>query len=357
MSKLTNPIADDLDFGLRKKNGQNEILLEVKNLQKYFPIQKGVLRKTTGWIKAVDGVSFDIRAGETLGLVGESGCGKTTAGRCILQLEKPTGGEINFYQDGKKTSVNIHTINTLKKDMQIIFQDPYSSLDPRMTIERIIAEPLLTHGMKDKKEIQARVVDLLKSVGLSVEHMKRFPHEFSGGQRQRIGIARALALNPKLIICDEPVSALDVSIQAQVINLLEDLQEQLGLTYLFISHDLSVVNYLCDRVAVMYLGQIVELTEVDELFANPSHPYTEALFSAIPVPDPDLQIEQIILEGDVPSPADPPKGCHFHPRCRYAESICKNEPVFLKPLSNNSGHYTSCLLAEKLILKGVGVSA
>jgi oligopeptide/dipeptide ABC transporter ATP-binding protein len=357
MNKLTNPIAkDDLEFGLRKKVGQNEILLEVKNLQKHFPIQKGFLRKTTGWIKAVDGVSFDIKAGETLGLVGESGCGKTTAGRCILQLEKPTGGEINFYQDGKKTSVNFHTIHTLKEDMQIIFQDPYSSLDPRMTIERIIAEPLLTHGMKDTVEIHARIVDLLKSVGLSVEQMKRFPHEFSGGQRQRIGIARALALNPKLIICDEPVSALDVSIQAQVINLLEDLQQQLGLTYLFISHDLSVVNYLCDRVAVMYLGQIVELTAVDELFANPCHPYTEALFSAIPVPDPDFQFEQIILEGDVPSPANPPTGCHFHPRCRYVQTICKNEPAILKPLSNNSSHYTSCHLAEKLILKGVNGS-
>ncbi len=335
----------------------NNTLLEVKNLQKYFPIQKGILRKTVGWVKAVDDINFDVKAGETLGLVGESGCGKTTTGRCILQLERPTGGLVDFYPNGIKTPVNKDSIKALKKDMQIIFQDPYSSLNPRLTIEKIVAEPLMAHGIKSKFEIYDRVAELLKSVGLSTEHMKRFPHEFSGGQRQRVGIARALALNPKLIICDEPVSALDVSIQAQVINLLEDLQAELGLTYLFISHDLSVVNYICDRVAVMYLGKIVELAEVDELFANPKHPYTEALFSAIPVPDPDFQFEQIILEGDVPSPSNPPKGCHFHPRCRYAQAICKNEPALLKPLTDNSNHYTSCHLAENLALKGVRVSA
>ncbi len=335
----------------------NDTLLNVKNLQKYFPIQKGFLRKTVGWVKAVDHISFDIKKGETLGLVGESGCGKTTTGRCILQLESPTGGEVDFYLHGVKTPVNKKSIQTLKKDMQIIFQDPYSSLNPRLTIEKIIAEPLITHGINSKSEIRDRVAELLTSVGLSSAHMKRFPHEFSGGQRQRVGIARALALHPKLIVCDEPVSALDVSIQAQVINLLEDLQAEFGLTYLFISHDLSVVNHICDRVAVMYLGNIVELAEVDELFANPRHPYTEALFSAIPVPDPDFQLEQIILEGDVPSPSNPPKGCHFHPRCRFAREICKREPVLLRPLKDNSNHYTSCHFAEDLALKGVRVSA
>lgn len=335
----------------------SDTLLNVKNLQKYFPIQKGFLRNTVGWVKAVDQISFDIKKGETLGLVGESGCGKTTTGRCILQLESPTGGEVDFYLDGVRTPVNKKSIQMLKKDMQIIFQDPYSSLNPRLTIEKIIAEPLITHGIKNKAEIGDRVAKLLDSVGLSSEHMKRFPHEFSGGQRQRVGIARALALHPKLIVCDEPVSALDVSIQAQVINLLEDLQAEFGLTYLFISHDLSVVNHICDRVAVMYLGNIVELAEVDELFASPGHPYTEALFSAIPVPDPDFQLEPIILEGDVPSPSNPPTGCHFHPRCRYARGICKSEPVLLKPVKGNSNHYTSCHLAEELALKGVRVSA
>ncbi|HEX3044491.1 MAG TPA: ABC transporter ATP-binding protein [Bacillota bacterium] len=332
-------------------------MLEVRNLQKYFPIQKGVLRKTVGWVKAVDNVSFSIKAGETLGLVGESGCGKTTTGRCILQLEHPTGGEIDFYPTNEKIPVTRKTIKSLRKDLQIIFQDPYSSLNPRMTIEKIVAEPLITHGLKNKSEISDRVKELLNSVGLSGEHMRRFPHEFSGGQRQRIGIARALALNPKLIICDEPVSALDVSIQAQVINLLEDLQERLGLKYLFIAHDLSVVNYICDRVAVMYLGQIVELTGVDELFESPRHPYTEALFSAIPVPDPDFQFEQIILEGDVPSPSNPPRGCYFHPRCRFAQEICKHESALLKPLPHNPNHFSSCHLADQLTLKGVRVSA
>jgi oligopeptide/dipeptide ABC transporter ATP-binding protein len=240
--------------------------------------------------------------------------------------------------------------------MQFIFQDPYSSLNPRMTVERIVAEPLVTHGVKNKTELRERVVELLSAVGLSGDHLSRFPHEFSGGQRQRVGIARALALNPKLVICDEPVSALDVSVQAQVINLLQDLQEQYGLTYLFVAHDLSVVYHVCNRVAVMYLGRIVELTDVDELFANPKHPYTEALFSAIPIPDPDNQLEQIILEGDVPSPSDPPSGCNFHPRCRYAQSICRQELPRLVATKENTHHLVACHFAEELSLRGIKIA-
>ncbi len=334
---------------------RNQVLLEVKDLYKLFPIQRGVLRSTVGHVRAVDGVSFQVKNGETLGLVGESGCGKTTTGRCIIRLEPPTKGEIIFNKDGQPVRIDQRTIKSLRRDMQIIFQDPFSSLNPRMTVERIIAEPLITHGMKNKTAIKDRVVALLEAVGLSAEHLRRFPHEFSGGQRQRIGIARALALNPKLVICDEPVSALDVSVQAQVINLLQDLQEQFGLTYLFIAHDLSVVYHICNRVAVMYLGRIVEITEVDELYANPKHPYTEALFSAIPIPDPDYQLEQIILEGDVPSPSDPPPGCNFHPRCRYAEAICRQEQPVLAPVKSNKDHQVACHFAEQLALRGLNL--
>jgi len=334
---------------------RNQVLLEVKDLSKLFPIQRGVLRRTVGHVRAVDGVSFQVKSGETLGLVGESGCGKTTTGRCIIRLETPTKGEIIFNKDGQPVRIDQRTIKSLRRDMQIIFQDPFSSLNPRMTVERIIAEPLITHGMKNKTAIKDRVVALLEAVGLSAEHLRRFPHEFSGGQRQRIGIARALALNPKLVICDEPVSALDVSVQAQVINLLQDLQEQFGLTYLFIAHDLSVVYHICNRVAVMYLGRIVEITEVDELYANPKHPYTEALFSAIPIPDPDYQLEQIILEGDVPSPSDPPPGCNFHPRCRYAEAICRQEQPVLAPVKSNKDHQVACHFAEQLALRGLNL--
>ncbi len=337
-------------------NQKDRVLLEVSELYKYYPIQRGVLRATVGHVRAVDGVSFQVRAGETLGLVGESGCGKTTTGRCIIQLEKPTDGRIFFNKDGEKVTVNQNSIKTLRRDMQFIFQDPYSSLNPRMTVERIVSEPLVTHGLKNKTEIKDRVLQLLEAVGLSADHLSRFPHEFSGGQRQRVGIARALALNPKLVICDEPVSALDVSVQAQVINLLQDLQEELGLTYLFVAHDLSVVYHICNRVAVMYLGRIVEITDVDELFANPKHPYTEALFSAIPIPDPDNQLEQIILEGDVPSPSNPPKGCNFHPRCRYAQPICSQEQPVLSAIKGNNDHQVACHFAEELTLRGVDIS-
>ncbi|HEY8391611.1 MAG TPA: dipeptide ABC transporter ATP-binding protein [Capillibacterium sp.] len=334
---------------------QEEILLEVKDLRKYYPIQRGVFRKTVGYVRAVDGVSFTVRTGETLGLVGESGCGKTTTGRCIIQLEKPTGGEIFFDKDGERIGVNAKTIKGLRRDIQFIFQDPYSSLNPRLTVEQIVGEPLLTHGVKNKTERRDRVVQLLSAVGLSADHLSRFPHEFSGGQRQRIGIARALALNPKLVICDEPVSALDVSVQAQVINLLQDLQEEYGLTYLFVAHDLSVVYHICNRVAVMYLGRIVELAGVDELYANPKHPYTEALFSAIPLPDPDNQLEQIILEGDVPSPSNPPQGCYFHPRCRYAQTICRAEQPKLAA-ADGRDHLVACHLADRLALKGIKIA-
>ena len=339
-----------------EKNDHRQNLLEVNDLYKYFPIQRGVFRSTVGHVRAVDGVSFQVKSGETLGLVGESGCGKTTTGRCIIQLETPTGGQIFFNKDGTRVPVNPKTIKSLRRDMQFIFQDPYSSLNPRLTVERIIAEPLITHGIKNKTERRDRVVELLSAVGLSGDHLSRFPHEFSGGQRQRVGIARALALNPKLVICDEPVSALDVSVQAQVINLLQDLQEKLGLTYLFVAHDLSVVYHICNRVAVMYLGRIVELTDVDELFSNPKHPYTEALFSAIPIPDPDNQLEQIILEGDVPSPSNPPNGCYFHPRCRYAQSICRQEQPALTATAGNDNHLVACHYAAELALRGIRIA-
>lgn len=334
---------------------QNEILLEVRNLKKYFPVRRGVLRRVVAHVKAVDGISFFIRQGETLGLVGESGCGKTTAGRTILRLIDPTDGSILFRNDGNIVDIaklSNRALKPLRRQMQIIFQDPYSSLNPRMTIGDIIGEPLVVHGVGTAAEREARVKELLEAVGLNPQYMKRYPHEFSGGQRQRIGIARALALGPKLIVCDEPVSALDVSIQAQVINLLEDLQKEFGLTYLFIAHDLSVVRHISDRVAVMYLGKIVEMAETEELFRNPRHPYTEALLSAVPVPDPDYQRERIILKGDVPSPVNPPSGCYFHPRCPYAQPICKEqEPAFV---DIGGEHFASCHFSQTLQLKGVG---
>jgi peptide/nickel transport system ATP-binding protein len=333
----------------------NEILLEVRNLKKYFPVRRGVLRRVVAHVKAVDGISFFIREGETLGLVGESGCGKTTAGRTILRLIDPTDGSILFRSNGGFVDIAKlpnRALKPLRRQMQIIFQDPYSSLNPRMTIGDIIEEPLVVHGIGTPAEREARVKELLEAVGLNPQYMKRYPHEFSGGQRQRIGIARALALGPKLIICDEPVSALDVSIQAQVINLLEDLQKEFGLTYLFIAHDLSVVRHISDRVAVMYLGKIVEMAETEELFRNPRHPYTEALLSAVPVPDPDYQRERIILKGDVPSPVNPPSGCYFHPRCPYAQPICKEqEPPFV---DIGGEHFASCHFSKTLQLKGVG---
>lgn len=331
---------------------ESDVLLDVKGLKKYYPILGGIFRKPVGWIKAVDGVDFQVRKGETLGLVGESGCGKSTTGMCVLHLITPTAGQIRLNRNNQWVDVNTSTIDDLRKDMQIVFQDPYSSLDPRMRIQDIVAEPLEAQGVKSRSERLDRVEELLKAVGLGPHHMRRFPHEFSGGQRQRICIARALALNPSLIVCDEPVSALDVSIQAQVLNLLQDLQEQFGLTYLFIAHDLSVVEHISDRVAVMYLGRIVEIADVDELFENPRHPYTEALFSAIPAPDPDAQKHQIVLEGDVPSPANPPKGCHFHPRCRYAVDVCRKETPYLMSCGKG-GHQVACHRAQELNLVGV----
>jgi oligopeptide/dipeptide ABC transporter ATP-binding protein len=333
----------------------DDTLLEVRDLRKYFPIRKGVLQRTIAEVKAVDGVDLAVRTGETVGLVGESGCGKTTAGRAILRLTEPTAGEIRFRHGGTDmvdvVTASPEKLKILRRDMQIIFQDPYSSLNPRMTVAEIVGEPLQIQGLLSRSEREARAVELLRAVGLSPDHARRYPHEFSGGQRQRIGIARALALNPKLVICDEPVSALDVSIQAQVINLLQDLQEQFGLTYLFIAHDLSVVKHISNRVAVMYLGKIVELAATRELFGNPKHPYTEALMSAVPVADPDFKVERIPLEGDVPSPVNPPSGCHFHPRCRYAQDICRTESPTYREVGPS--HFVRCHRAEELTLRGL----
>jgi oligopeptide transport system ATP-binding protein len=318
-------------------------LLQVKNLVKQFPIKGGLLQRTVDRVHAVDGVSFDLAPGETLGVVGESGCGKSTTGRCILRLIEPTSGEVWF--EGKNvTALPKDELRALTRDMQIIFQDPYASLNPRMTVGAIIGEGLVIHGLaKNTREIEERVARLLATVGLNADHMRRYPHEFSGGQRQRIGIARALAVNPKMIVCDEAVSALDVSIQAQVINLLEDLQEQFHLTYVFIAHDLSVVEHISDRVAVMYLGRIVELAPAQQLYITPLHPYTEALLSAVPIPDPTVKRKRIMLQGDVPSPIRPPSGCHFHTRCPIAKpGLCDKERPELKQASD--GHWVSCHL-------------
>jgi len=325
-------------------------LLEVKNLKTYFPIVRGVFRKVVGHVKAVDDVSFTLHEGETLGLVGESGCGKTTTARSILRLIEPTSGEVIYYRDGERiniTELELSQMQEIRKDMQMIFQDPMSSLNPRMLIFDIIGEPLYIYGMKDRKQREERVAELLEAVGLSPDYMRRYPHEFSGGQRQRIGIARALALRPKLVICDEPVSALDVSVQAQVLNLLEDLQKQMGLTYLFVAHNLSVVEHVSHRVAVMYLGRIVELAPTETLFNRPLHPYTEVLLSSIPVPDPDYPKKDVVLEGDVPSPANPPSGCAFHPRCRYAVAQCEQTRPELKEYEQ--GHFCACHFAEKFL--------
>lgn len=335
------------------------ILLDVKKLKKHFPIKKGFFRNDHRVLKAVDDISFKLYESETLGLVGESGCGKTTAGKTILRLYNPTSGEIlmNTAQPDEPDSwediadLSYRQLKRFRNDMQVIYQDPYGSLNPRMDIKSIITEPLKIHRRWEKTEWNARVEKVLKAVGMDAEYMKRFPHEFSGGQRQRIAIARALILEPKIIIADEPVSALDVSIQAQVLNLLKELQDKFNLTYLFIAHDLGVVKHSSDRIAVMYLGKIVEIAESSTIFESPLHPYTEALLSAVPVADPERIKNQIPLAGDVPSPIDPPAGCHFHPRCPYASEICRHETPILTEM--NHGHSVSCLRTEELSLKGV----
>ena len=331
-------------------------ILEVEQLQTWFPSLRGLMRKVVGHVRAVDGVGFEIRQGETLSLVGESGCGKTTTSRCILRALTPTGGAIRFRtQDGRQVDVAKvpkTELRPLRRQMQMIFQDPFSSLNPRMTIMDIIGEPLLVNGMTDLTARRKRVRELLEVVQLPAQYLNRFPHAFSGGQRQRIGIARALALNPALIVADEPVSALDVSVQAQIVNLLLDLQDRLGLSYLFVAHDLSVVKHVSHRVAVMYVGKIVEIAPTRSLFARPRHPYTEALLSAVPVPDPRRRSQRIVLAGDVADPANVPPGCPFHPRCAYAVERCRIEPPALRELA--PGHRASCHRAEELSLAGVG---
>jgi oligopeptide transport system ATP-binding protein len=330
-----------LDQGPQIEAGQ--VLLRAEHLKKYFPIRAGVLlQREVARVHAVDDVSFELRAGETLGLVGESGCGKSTLARCVARLYDITSGSVIFEgNDISKTSRR--QLRPVRRDLQMVFQDPYASLNPRKRVGEIIADPLRIHRAGDRAQIKKRVLELLEVVGLSAEHINRYPHEFSGGQRQRIGVARALALKPKLVIADEPVSALDVSIRAQVINLLDDLQEEFGLTYIFIAHDLGVVRHVSDRIAVMYLGKIVEISPAEELYQRPVHPYTEALLSAVPIPDPDLSAarQQIVLEGDVPSPIAPPSGCRFHPRCRYATEICKTEEPPLVP-HGSLGHLAAC---------------
>lgn len=345
-------------------NNSNDMILEIKNLKKYFPIKKGLLSRTVGQVKAVDGVSFQVRIGETMGLVGESGCGKTTLGRCIVRAYKPTAGELIYHEDtesetasrsnGSTTDLaelSPRALRLYRRQIQMIFQDPFSSLNPRMTLLQLIGEPLKVNGVNNSKAIKERVAELLRVVGLRPEYMNRYPHAFSGGQRQRIGIARALTLNPRLIVCDEPVSALDVSVQAQILNLLNDLQAQFGLTYLFVAHDLSVVEHICDRVAVMYVGKIVEMADTEALYSSPLHPYSEALMSAVPRPDPRQRQEPMVLEGDVADPSDPPSGCYFHPRCRYCVDRCTKETPELREIQ--PGHYVACHLAEELVLQGV----
>jgi len=332
-----------------------DVLLEIKNLKKHFPIKGGFFGGIKGHVKAVDDINLFVRQGETLGLVGESGCGKTTLGRCVVRGISSTEGEVLYKREDGKTinflELKGRDLKSTRKDIQMIFQDPFSSLDPRMTVYDIIAEPLKVSKQEAGFDIDSRVKELAEVVGLNVKHLKRYPHAFSGGQRQRIGIARALSTNPRLIVCDEAVSALDVSVQAQVINLLEDLQKQFGLTYIFVAHDLSVVEHICDRVAVMYVGKVVEMTDTDNLFTTPKHPYTEALMSAVPKPDPRNKMKRIVLEGEVPNPANPPKGCYFHPRCPHKKAICSIECPSLQEVE--PGHYSACHFAKELNLSGV----
>ncbi|MBN1250190.1 MAG: ABC transporter ATP-binding protein [Anaerolineae bacterium] len=338
------------------RGGQGEQpLLEVKSLKKYFPVQKGWLRRVVGEVKAVDNVDFYVREGETLGLVGESGCGKTTTGRCILRAIRPTSGEV-WFSDPTLGRINVRELDheqlvQVRRNMRMIFQDPYASLNPRMTLLDIVGAPLRALGIAHGQELEDHVAQMLRLVGLRPEYMRRYPHAFSGGQRQRIGLARALAPHPKFLVCDEPVSALDVSVQAQILNLLQELQEEMGLTYLFVAHDLSVVAHISDRVAVMYVGKIVESASTTELFLTPKHPYTEALMSAIPRPDPTPRDKRILLTGEVANPANPPSGCYFHPRCAYVKDICRTEEPKFEEIS--PGHYVKCHRARELSLSGV----
>ncbi len=336
----------------------NGNLLEVRDLKMHFPIRKGFLRRVAGHVRAVDGVSFAVKEGETLSLVGESGCGKTTTGRCILRAYEPTAGRI-LYRDRAGAAVDLarldgHALKRYRREIRMIFQDPYSSLNPRMNVLDIVGESLRVNDRLNGDELEDRVAALLRQVGLRPEYMRRYPHAFSGGERQRIGIARALALNPRLVVCDEGVSALDVSVRAQILNLLQDLQQDFNLTYIFIAHDLSVVEYISDRVAVMYVGKLVELADTEELYRNPKHPYTEALLSAVPKPDPRLNTmdEGIVLEGDVADPSNPPSGCYFHPRCRYAQDVCRHEEPALSDLGG-TGHFVACHFGDQLQLNSI----
>jgi peptide/nickel transport system ATP-binding protein len=343
------------DIQMTETKTASKMLLEISHLKKYFPIEKGFMRRVVGHVKAVDDVSLYIREGEAFGLVGESGSGKTTLGRCIVRAHEPTSGVINFRKPDDSwidlAQLERKELSSVRRYMHMIFQDPFSSLSPRMTVRDIIAEPLRHNNIAKGNEVNERVIELMDVVGLEVKHLHRYPHAFSGGQRQRIGIARSLAINPRLIICDEAVSALDVSVQAQILNLLLDLQEQFNLTYLFIAHDLSVVEHISHRVGVMYVGKIVEMAETEELFINPKHPYTEALLSAVPKTDPEVKMNRIILPGEVANPADPPSGCYFHPRCQYAKNICIQQPPAWEEVSPD--HFAACHFSNELELYGV----